>query len=156
MKSFLTSCFGLGKLPIAPGTWGSAAPVVIFMVLGYFAPAATPAVMGVFVLAGTAITILFSPHVIAKTRNNDPSEIVSDEWAGQSLVLLAASFFPASSICLTSVIAFGLFRIFDIFKPWPCKQLEALPAGWGIAADDLAAAGWAIIVWILITQFISL
>ncbi len=143
MKSLLTSCFGLGKLPIAPGTWGSVAPVVIFMVLGYFAPAANPAVMGVFVLAGTAITILFSPHVIAKTRNNDPSEIVSDEWAGQSLVLLIACFFPAPTICLTAAIAFGLFRIFDIFKPWPCKQLEHLPAGWGIAADDLAAGLWA-------------
>jgi len=52
----------------------------------------------------------------------------------------------ASGSLLTEAAAFGLFRLFDIWKPWPVRQLESLPSGWGINADDLMAGVYAALV----------
>jgi hypothetical protein len=57
-------------------------------------------------------------------------------------------FAPNAGYCLIAGLGFGLFRVFDILKPWPCKRLEKLPAGWGILADDLMAGVYAAFVWI--------
>lgn len=149
----LTTCFGLGKLPIAPGTWGSVLPVVLYQALGYvpgeMAPATTPIVMGLLIVAFSFICVRYSPAVIERTGKTDPGMIVADEVAGQALtMLIIALFAPVCSIspvnvCNTTVLGFVLFRIFDIFKPWPCRKLEKLPAGVGILADDLMAGFYA-------------
>lgn len=148
-NELLTTCLGLGKLPIAPGTWGSLPPVVVFMAAGiWFGSTAAMGAMLLMLAAGCAATVLCSPSVIATTGRKDPGCIVSDEVAGQSLALLLMQFFaPNAGFCLIAAIGFGLFRVFDIFKPWPCKRLELLPAGWGILVDDLAAGLWAAGVW---------
>jgi len=146
----LTTCLGLGKLPIAPGTWGSLPPAVVFMAAGIWFGNTAAIVMMVLLLAGgCAATALCSPSVMATTGRKDPGCIVSDEVAGQSLALLLMQLFaPNAGFCLTAAIGFGLFRVFDILKPWPCRRLEKLPAGWGILADDLAAGLWAAAIWI--------
>lgn len=143
-EELLTSCFGLGKLPIAPGTWGSLPPVVLYQVLGYLWPAANPFVMAFFLAAGSWVCIRYSPAIIAATGKKDPGMVVADEVAGQALtMLIIALVAPLCSvsvnICNTTVLGFALFRLFDITKPWPCKRLEKLPAGVGILADDLMA-----------------
>jgi phosphatidylglycerophosphatase A len=85
--------------------------------------------------------ILFMPAVWAATRTaeitgrKDPGLVVVDEVLGQWVTLLGASSFKAG----TFVAAFLLFRLFDIWKPWPVRQLEQLPRGYGVVADDLAA-----------------
>jgi len=142
----------LGLLPIAPGTWGSLPPVLIFVSLCYFRipTAAVIVTMAVSVLAGSVICVLFSPDVINQTGKKDPGEIVADEFAGQSLVFVFAA---ASSMspCLAGAVGFGLFRLFDITKPFPISKLEKLPKGWGILADDLLAGVYAAAVLLLLS-----
>ena len=154
MKNWLTSCFGLGNLPVAPGTWGSLPPVVVYQVLGYLWPAANPYVMAGFVIVFSWICVRFAPAVIAQTGKKDPGQVVADEVAGQGLAMLAISLFAPCHICNTTVLGFALFRLFDITKPWPCRKLEKLPAGWGILADDLAAGVYAGAASLLCIRFI--
>jgi phosphatidylglycerophosphatase A len=145
IHKLLTSSFGLGLLPVAPGTWGSLAPAVIYMATGILiGPRTAMGSMAALLVLGCVITVICSPKVIAITGYKDPGQIVSDEVAGQALTLLLI---PATGFCTAAAIGFGLFRLFDITKPWPCRRLEKLPAGWGILADDLAAGIWAAIVW---------
>lgn len=71
----------------------------------------------------------------------DPSAVVLDEAAAMPLVLLVVA--PEARTWLTLLAAFGLFRLFDITKLPPCRQLERLPEGLGVMADDWAAAAYA-------------
>ena len=153
IKRLLTSCFGLGKLPIAPGTWGSLPPVGIFILMCLLnVPAVlTSIVMVVFVLLGSVVCVKFAPAIIIETGKNDPSEVVADEFAGQAVTFLIIPFLasPASTsvqIWATAILGFLLFRLFDILKPWPIRKLEKLSRGWGVLADDLLAGVYATIV----------
>ena len=150
MRRLLTSCFGLGRLPLAPGTWGSLPPTAVFALMLHFeAPAVLISiVMAALTLAGSAVCIKFAPAAIAATGKADPREVVADEFAGQALTFLAISFLTtgaisARQICVTTVLGFLLFRLFDIVKPWPIRKVEKLPKGWGILADDLLAGVYA-------------
>jgi len=150
MKRLLTSCFGLGFLPVCPGTWGSLPPAVIFALMGWFGapPGLTAFVMVVFALAGSVVCVAFSPSIIAATGQIDPSEVVADEFAGQAIsylavLLFAVGAFSSRQIWVFTALGFVLFRLFDIIKPWPINDLQKLPAGWGILADDLLAGVYA-------------
>ena len=99
-------------------------------------------------MAGSAVCIKFAPAAIAATGKNDPGEVVADEFAGQAVTFLAISFLTTAAIstrqiCITTVLGFLLFRLFDIVKPWPIRKLEKLPKTWGILADDLLAGVYA-------------
>jgi phosphatidylglycerophosphatase A len=148
MKRLLASCFGLGRLPVAPGTWGSLPPVIVFALMGHFGASAVliSIVMTALVLAGSVICIKYAPLVIAETGKTDPSEIVADEFAGQALTFIPISVVAAGQIWVVALLGFLLFRFFDIVKPWPIRKLEKLPAGWGILLDDLLAGLYAAIV----------
>jgi len=145
-----TSCLGLGKMPLAPGTWGSIPAAAAFGAMCHFQlpPWVISVIMLIILLDASALCILFSPPVIAATGRKDPGEIVIDELAGQSLTFLAAPLLAAAGALTWQAAAVGFvaFRIFDIVKPWPCRQLEKLPAGYGILADDLMAGVYAAIV----------
>jgi len=160
MKRLFTSCFGLGRLPVAPGTWGSLPPAVVFGLMCSLnaPPVAISIVMAAFVLAGSVACVVFAPAAIAATGNNDPSEVVADELAGQAVTFLLSPFLAISTaspreIWITVLVGFVLFRIFDISKPWPIRKLEKLPAGWGILADDLLAGVFA---WVVLQIFTKL
>ena len=150
MKRLLTSCFGLGLLPGAPGTFGSLPPTIIFALMCYFnAPAILKSiVLVVLVLAGGVVCIRFAPAVIAATGKKDPREVVADEFAGQAAAFLLLSVIPIEQkqIVIVTILGFLLFRLFDIAKPWPIRKLEKLPNGWGILADDLLAGVYAGVV----------
>ena len=153
MKRLLTSCFGLGRLPVAPGTWGSLPVMIIFGLMCQFhlSEFSISIVMAALALAGSVVCVKFAPAAIAATGNNDPSEVVADELAGQAVTFLAVMFLSLDTlstgqICITAVFGFLLFRLFDIAKPWPIHKLEKLPKGWGILADDLLAGVYAGIV----------
>jgi len=161
MKRLLATCFGLGWLPLAPGSWGSLPPTIIFTVMCYFGTSAISLsiVMAALVLAGSIVCVRFAPAVIAATGKNDPEEIVADEIAGQSVTFLATGFlvsakrfaeaglaietFSTKQILGIAALGFLLYRAFDSVKPWPIRKLEKLPAGWGILADDLMAGVYA-------------
>ncbi len=150
MQRLLTSCFGLGWLPVAPGTWGSLPPAVVFGLMCHFgaSPVMVSAVMAALVLAGSVVCVKFSPAAIAATRKNDPGEVVADELAGQAVTCLASPFVAFGSVSAGQIWAvaatgFVLFRVFDIAKPWPIHKFEKFPKGWGILADDLVAGVFA-------------
>jgi len=153
MKRMLTSCFGLGRLPVAPGTWGSLPVMIIFglMCQLHLSELSISIVMAALAVAGSVVCVKFAPAVIVATGNNDPGEVVADELAGQAVTFLAVMFLSldelsTGQICITAVFGFLLFRLFDIAKPWPIHRLEKLPKGWGILADDLLAGVYAGIV----------
>jgi len=150
MKRLLTSCFGLGWLPLCPGTFGSLPPVFIFALMFQFGLSvlSSAIVMAAMVLAGSVVCVIFSPAVIAATGRIDPPEVVADEFAGQALtllfvLLLITDTFSTKQIWLVAGLGFLLFRLFDIIKPWPINVIQKLPQGWGILADDLLAAIYA-------------
>ncbi len=145
MKKLLLTCFGLGRLPVAPGTFGSLPPAVLFMVIAGFEPDAsiTFSVMLMTVLISSALCVALSPALIKATGQKDPKQIVMDEVAGQSVTFLFVSNISADKVCLITAIGFILFRIFDVIKLWPICRLEKLPKGWGILADDLLAGVFA-------------
>lgn len=160
IKRLLTSCFGLGLLPGAPGTWGSLPPAVVFGIVCYFDSCGlhTFLAMLAFFIAGTVICIRFSDTAIAATGKNDPSEVVADEVAGQALTFIILSFSidaiqSVNRLIIIAAAGFALFRFFDIIKPWPVKRLEKLPAGRGILADDLMAGVYAGILLVLAAKF---
>jgi phosphatidylglycerophosphatase A len=129
----IATWFGCGYFPCGPGTIGSLAAVMIAVILGRYG-------IGRDALA-ISIAILLLPAIWAASRTalmvgrKDPGLVVVDEVLGQWVTLLGA---PARS-WKVFVAAFALFRLFDIWKPWPVRNLERIPAGTGIVADDLAA-----------------
>lgn len=160
MKRLFTSCFGLGRLPVAPGTWGSLPPAVVFgLMCSLNAPPVEIAiVMAALVLVGSVACVAFAPAAMAATGKNDPGEVVADELAGQAVTFLVSPFLALNTasqkeIWITALAGFVLFRIFDISKPWPIRTLEKLPAGWGILADDLLAGVFA---WVVLQIFTKL
>jgi phosphatidylglycerophosphatase A len=163
MKRLLATCCGLGWLPPAPGTWGSLPPAVAFGFLMYFGVPgiATMAVLAVMALGAAAACVLFAPASMAATGKQDPSEVVSDEFAAQALTFLVMPLLTPRPLAgwesfLLAGIGFLAFRVIDITKPWPIKKLERFPAGWGILADDIAAAiGAAVIVYVALRLLVS-
>ncbi|HSV99247.1 MAG TPA: phosphatidylglycerophosphatase A [Sedimentisphaerales bacterium] len=145
-RRLIAACFGLGWMPVAPGTWGSLPPAITFGLLVYCgaANAAILMVMGAMVVAGCVACVCCAPASIAAKGKQDPGEVVMDEFFGQALAFLAAPLLLARSLsgCESLAIAaigFLAFRVFDILKPGPIRKLERFPAGWGILADDLGA-----------------
>lgn len=131
ISSWIATGFGIGYLPLAPGTWGSLAA---FFVWYFFMTDISPFLLVIISLVVFFIGVLTSNAVIQTTAKSDPSEVVIDEFAGQWIALIALPHTLGYGIA-----ALVLFRILDIFKPPPIKQLERLPGGWGIMLDDAAA-----------------
>ncbi|AQT67617.1 Phosphatidylglycerophosphatase A [Anaerohalosphaera lusitana] len=159
IKRFLTSSFGLGWLPIAPGTWGSLGPVGIFALLYYLGvkPGPMRYAMIIVALLSSIICVLCSPASIKAAGRKDPGEVVVDEAAGQAITLMfiLPSAYAMPQVAIAAGGSFLLFRLFDIIKPYPCKLLEKFPAGWGILADDLMAGLYGGIV-LLLAQVVYL
>ena len=125
---------GSGYSPIAPGTAGSLVGLVLFWPLAR-RPAAQVLAATV---ALTLLAVLAAHHVAKVLGRKDPGLVVVDEVAGQWVSLL---FLPLT--LGTAVAAFLLFRLMDVLKPWPARDLEHLPGGWGIVADDIMAGVYA-------------
>jgi phosphatidylglycerophosphatase A len=151
-KRWIATCFGLGWLPVAPGSWGSLPPAVAFGLLMYAgAPVAATAVMAVMLVVGCVACVLCAPASIAAKGDDDPGEVVMDEFAAQALTFLFLPLMATRALCgweslVLAGVGFLAFRVIDIVKPWPIRKLERLPAGWGILADDLAAGVYSAIL----------
>lgn len=145
MKRLLTSCFGLGFLPVAPGSWGSLPAVAVFVALNLLGSSITVNLLITvgLILLGSVVCITIAPYITAKTGKIDPGEVVADELAGQAVTFLIIGGTVTDYIFITAAAGFLLFRLFDITKPWPIRKLEKLPRGWGILADDLLAGVYA-------------
>jgi phosphatidylglycerophosphatase A len=134
----LATWFGTGLLPITPGTWGSLAALPFAWAIRSHVGTTGLAVATVIVFA---IGWWVAATVVKVSAIEDPSAVVIDEVAAQWLVLLPAPLDP-----LAYAVAFVLFRIFDIWKPWPVRWADRhVKGGLGIMLDDLLAAVYAVV-----------
>ncbi|MHC4982362.1 MAG: phosphatidylglycerophosphatase A family protein [Planctomycetota bacterium] len=147
LRKILATGLGTGYLPIAPGSWASAAVAGIFIAVA-FATGGNPywlcAAMAAVLLLASAGCVRLGPFAEKQWAGSDPRRCTLDEWAGQALALVALPTGAGPRGWLVAAAAgFVAFRIFDIIKPPPARRLEKLPAGWGILADDLVAGVYA-------------
>ena len=146
--------FGAGLGKPGPGTWGSVAAVLLWLAV---AVSLHPASQTLFLilLAGIALSLILgvpaATIVARESGRKDPQFVVIDEVAGQWIALLFA---PAG--WRYAIAALVLFRLFDITKPFPARQLESLPEGWGIVFDDVAAGLYALGIATLLRIFLHL
>jgi phosphatidylglycerophosphatase A len=154
------STWGVGYIPLAPGTFGSAVGVGIYLLhreaydrlyafaathgwnvqsLESFRVALMLVLVGVLALAGTWA----ASRAERLLRRKDPGVVVVDEVVGQLITFL---FVPVNASFWVIVVGFLAFRLFDIWKPYPARRLEALESGLGIMADDVVAGAYAAIL----------
>ncbi len=141
--------FGVGRLHPGPGTWGSAVTVLLWTLIAHALPAnlRAPTAIGLAALV-TLIGIPAATRVARAYGKKDPQFVVIDEVAGQLIALIAVPLSWKSFLA-----AFILFRVFDIIKPPPVRQLERLPEGFGIVLDDIAAGIYALAAMQLLLHF---
>jgi phosphatidylglycerophosphatase A len=157
---------GVGYFPIAPGTWGSAVGVAVWLLLrqgtsrltNYPLVESSPnptlfdprdlfiAIQLVVITLTTLIGFWAASRAERLFQKKDPGKVVIDEVAGQLIALLPVSLMRGAPGSWMVFAAFLLFRAFDIIKPYPVRQLESLKSGLGIVADDLGAGAYAAVV----------
>jgi phosphatidylglycerophosphatase A len=138
--SLVGTFFGLGRMRPGPGTWASAATVLLWAALAHsLAPSLRAEVAIALAVVITLVGIPAATLVARGSGIRDPQFVVIDEVAGQLVALIAVPL--AWKSFLAGLI---LFRAFDIVKPPPVRQLEAIPEGAGIVLDDVAAGLYAL------------
>lgn len=147
---WLAQGFGSGRAPVAPGTFGTVVG------LGWFALLLWPGSLALYV-GGTLVGILLSVWICGEAERilnlKDPGSVVLDEIVAIPVAFLGwvvliyyqTDALPGPAIFFQHnwIITIGLFiafRVFDIWKPWPVKQSQSLPGGWGVTVDDVLAA----------------
>ncbi len=162
--------WGVGFIPGAPGTYGSAVGVGVYLLVqsagarvstfaaerGWNAAALASfrVTFMLLVIAGITLAGVWAATRVEKLLGRkDPGVVVADEVAGQ---LIAYLFVPINAGWWAIIAGFVLFRLFDIWKPYPIRRLEALDAGLGIMADDVFAGVYAAIVMSLLVSIHAL
>ena len=153
VRLFVAQGFGVGRIPFAPGTFGSFLGLVWFAMLvatGNFWAYLAGAIEGI------AFSIWLCDDAEKILGETDPGSVVLDEiiaipfcflpwvmseWLRHGALPPVLDFFTGRALWATLGIVI-LFRVFDIWKPWPVRQIQRLPGGWGITVDDLLAAGY--------------
>ena len=129
----IATCFGVGYVPVAPGTFGSLAGLALWLVLPASPFAQAAAIVATFA-AGAWASSVAERHF----RSTDPGPAVVDEVMGMLVTMFMN---PAG--WLSAGAGFLLFRLFDVIKPYPANRLEHLPGGAGVMADDFMAGVYA-------------
>jgi phosphatidylglycerophosphatase A len=144
LKILVVTSGGLGYAPFASGTFGTLGGVVLAVVAQILCP--SPSLASVWL--GLAVLLFFvgvalGPFAIKRFGRKDPSEFVLDEVAGYLVTVGVMTVFGQAPQLHGHLWAFFVFRAADVLKPMPARQLERLPAGFGIMADDLMAGVYA-------------
>ncbi len=157
LRCVLVSGLGMGYMPVASGTFGSAAAIAIsllawgvFSALGWN-PVGLNVVWVALALLASAGCVAWGRWACAYyadrcRKPGDPGHVVLDEFAGQWVALLGLPMVAWKQALAVLAVQFFLFRFFDVLKAPPARQLERLPHGWGILLDDVAAGVCANIV----------
>jgi len=136
MWQFAATFFYLGKLPFAPGSWGSLGALALWLILPLSFSVHLAVILILFILG------VYSSNKVAEDMDDhDPSEVVIDEAVGMGISL----FMLPHSLELY-LLAFFIFRFFDIFKPSFIYRIQNLPGGWGIMLDDVLAGFFTLVV----------
>ncbi|MCU1259987.1 MAG: phosphatidylglycerophosphatase [Bryobacterales bacterium] len=145
LPKVLSTWFGCGLAPVAPGTAGSLAAVLLAIPFIH----TSPLYLLLAAVLLTPIAIWAADVTARQLSRKDPGLIVIDEVVGQWIALAGATHLNWRSLLL----GFALFRLFDVWKPFPARRLEALPGGLGIVADDIMAGIYASLVLFLFGWF---
>jgi phosphatidylglycerophosphatase A len=161
VKLWIAQGFGVGRIPVAPGTFGSVVGI------GWFALLLLPGNFWVFVvgsLASLPVSVWLCGEAEKTLKQQDPGSVVLDEivaipvcFAGwiayvtwQTGRMPGCAYFFSSWNILAVAGVYAAFRVFDIGKPWPVAQSQALPGGWGVTVDDVLAAVYVnLVVWVV-------
>lgn len=139
LPTLFASFFFVGKIPFAPGTWGTVAAVPFGLLIGMYGGAAALGAASVLIF----ILGCWASEAYMREANSahDPKEIVIDEVAGMWLVM-------ALTFSLTSLaVMFIAFRLCDILKPWPISWADrTIKGGFGVMVDDVLAAVFAVLL----------
>lgn len=146
---WLATGLGVSRDVPAPGTvgaiWGMPLALAIAQLPGLGWQLATIAAL---IAIGGPLCGRAAADLVRLDQTEDAKDPQAITWDEFTTVPLVYAFAPGSCTCATWLIAgFVLHRVFDITKPWPCRRLETLPGGWGIMADDVAAACYAGVVY---------
>jgi phosphatidylglycerophosphatase A len=140
--------FGIGLIGGGPGTWASLAATVMWFFAARAAHLSSAGLAVATSVAAVAVILIGIPAgsiVERESGREDPGQVVIDEVAGQWIAL---------AVCPVEIrhalLAFGLFRLFDIVKPWPARDLERFHGGLGIMMDDVAAGIYALLVGLIV------
>ncbi len=145
----IATFFGAGRLRPGPGSWGSAAAILLWWILTrWIAPNWQPWLALLLAILAVLAGIPAATRVARAAALKDPQFVVIDEVAGQLITLIAT---PVSWKSL--LLGFILFRGFDIVKPPPLRRLERLPEGVGIVVDDVGAGLYALAVMQILLHF---
>ena len=146
--------FGIGLIGKGSGTVASVVTAALWWAAAsYFSPSQTNLAITTVIAAAFSVLIGIPAGTIMARElgKKDPGEVVIDEVAGQLIALIGAPSAPLNwKYALAGLV---LFRLFDIFKPPPVRQLESLPSGTGIMLDDVAAGLYALIIVHLLWHF---
>ena len=144
LKILLVTSGGLGYAPVASGTFGTLGGVVLAVLVQMFCPARLlPSAWLLLAALLFFVGVALGPFAIKRFGRKDPKEFVLDEVAGYLVTVGVLALFSSAPQLIGHLWAFFLFRAADVVKPTPARQLERLPAGFGIMADDLMAGAYA-------------
>jgi phosphatidylglycerophosphatase A len=163
---FIAQGFGIGRIPFAPGTWGSVLGIGWAVLLWWMAEtrvAAAPWILGLSI----PVAVVLCGRAAKVMGDKDPGSVVLDEIIAVPFcfILYFYSFKALPSVehflslrgAAHLLLGFALFRLFDIWKPWPIRQSQSLPGGWGVVVDDLLAAVYVnlvmVVIWLIVGLF---
>lgn len=148
---WLAQGLGVGRFPFAPGTVGSLLGFAWFLAL--VAPGSL-AICAAGMMVSLPLSVFACGEAERTLRQKDPGSVVLDEviavpfcfagWLGWELAthgrMPTPGYFLSGRVWLITLAVLVLFRVFDVLKPWPVHQVQSLPGGWGVTADDVLAA----------------
>lgn len=140
----IATVFGIGRLPVGPGTWGSLAAMAL--VFGFYPENLWLQLM--WVVIATLLGFIAIPKTLTHLKEKDPSAVVIDEVAGMFLVYVGVPNLNIGWI----VVGFVFFRFFDIAKPWLVGKADQMSGGLGIMLDDLVAGLFANVLLQIVTR----
>jgi phosphatidylglycerophosphatase A len=150
----LATCFGMGKLPWAPGTWASLPPVVMYQVLGYLGPTFNVYVMGLFVVTGTAMYLGGALSARRSLTLRAQRQIVADKLAGQGLTMFIITLLRPIEICNSMALGFALFRLVDVIAVELFERHSGADSGLRILMTTLASGAFAGILSIIVIHML--
>ena len=149
LARLIATWFYCGYFPKGPGTAGSIGALIIAWPIAAYTNW-NPAVIAALAVVGLAPAIWAADRMARDTGSKDPQVVVVDEVIGQWIALAAVPYLDDWQCWLA---AFLLFRLFDIWKPWPIRALEKIPGGAGIVLDDVGAGIYAAVVLVAVGWF---